>query len=66
MGRRGRAGPDVAEGVDRFVRNVQHGRFEQALSGLTAGAALVNGAEIFLEHDRASLFSTSANGLGAS
>lgn len=47
--------PDrVLVGVDRFVRNVQHGRFEQALSALTAGAALVNGVEIWFEHDRAS------------
>ncbi|MGZ4113441.1 MAG: hypothetical protein ACXVQT_00020 [Actinomycetota bacterium] len=44
----------VVHGVDRFVKNVQHGRFEQALSALTAGAALVNGVEIWLEHDRAS------------
>jgi hypothetical protein len=44
----------VLHGVDRFVKNVQHGRFEQALSALTAGAALVNGVEIWLEHDRAS------------
>jgi hypothetical protein len=36
------------------VWNVEHGRFERALSGLTAAAALVTGAEIFLEHDRAS------------
>ena len=50
--------PDVVEEavfrIDRIVRNVQHGRFERALSGLTAGAALVTGAEIYLEHDRAS------------
>jgi hypothetical protein len=46
--------PDIALDIDRFVRNVEHGRFERALSGLTAGAAVVTGAEIFLEHDRAS------------
>jgi hypothetical protein len=44
----------VVQGVDRLVWNVEHGRFERALSGLTAAAALVTGAEIFLEHDRAS------------
>jgi hypothetical protein len=44
----------VAQGIDRLVWNVEHGRFERALSGLTAAAALVTGAEIFLEHDRAS------------
>lgn len=41
-------------GIDHLVRNIQHGRFERSLSGLTAMAALVTGAEIFLEHDRAS------------
>jgi hypothetical protein len=41
-------------GIDHLVRNIEHGRFERALSGLTAVAALVTGAEIFLEHDRAS------------
>ncbi len=44
----------VLRGVDRLVADVRHGRFEQALSALTAGAALVNGVEIYLEHDRAS------------
>lgn len=44
----------AVQGVDRLVWNVEHGRFERALSGLTAVAALVTGAEIFLEHDRAS------------
>ena len=44
----------VVEGIDRLVRNVEHGRFERSLSGLTAVGALVTGAEIFLEHDRAS------------
>src|SRR3954452_24373510 len=45
---------EAAFGLDRLVRNIEHGRFERALSGLTAGAAIVTGAEIFLEHDRAS------------
>ena len=50
-----RPGPaPVAHGIDRLVWNIEHGRFERALSGLTAAAALVTGAEIFLEHDRAS------------
>jgi hypothetical protein len=44
----------VPQGIDRMVWNIEHGRFERALSGLTAAAALVNGAEIFLEHDKAS------------
>lgn len=41
-------------GVDRLLRNVRHGRFERAMSGLTAAGALVTGVEIWLEHDRAS------------
>jgi hypothetical protein len=52
--RRRRRRPELAEGIDRLISNIEHGRFERALSGLTAGAALVTGAEIFLEHDRAS------------
>jgi hypothetical protein len=44
----------ATDGVDRFLQDVEHGRFERSLSGLTAASALVTGAEIFLEHDRAS------------
>ncbi|HLI56802.1 MAG TPA: hypothetical protein VKY26_07160 [Actinomycetota bacterium] len=44
----------AVHGIDRLLRNIETGRFERMLSGLTAGAALVNGLEIFLEHDRAS------------
>jgi hypothetical protein len=40
--------------VDRMLRNVEHGRFERSLSGLTAAAALVTGVEIYVEHYRAS------------
>ena len=40
--------------VDRMVRNVEHGRFERSLSGLTAASALVTGIEIYLEHYKAS------------
>lgn len=43
-----------ASGIDRLIGNIEHGRFERMLSGLSAVAALVTGAEIFLEHDRAS------------
>jgi hypothetical protein len=41
-------------GIDHLLRNVEHGRFERAMSGLTAIGALVSGVEIWLEHDRAS------------
>jgi hypothetical protein len=41
-------------GIDRFLVDVRHGRFERSLSGLAAASALVTGAEIYLEHDRAS------------
>ncbi len=40
--------------MDRMVHNVEHGRFERSLSGLTAVAAAVTTAEIYFEHYRAS------------
>jgi hypothetical protein len=40
--------------IDRAVSDIQHGRFERSLSGLTAFAAAVTTAEIYLEHYRAS------------
>ncbi len=40
--------------IDRWVSNVEHGRFERSLSGLTAFAALVTTAEVYAEHYRAS------------
>ena len=45
---------DVGMGVAHLVQNVRHGRVERSLSGLTAVGAVVTGAEIWLEHDRAS------------
>ena len=43
-----------ARGIDRLIRNVETGRFERSLSGLTAVGAVVTAAEIFFEHDKAS------------
>jgi len=40
--------------IDRWLANVEHGRFERSLSGLTAFAAAVTTAEIYVEHYRAS------------
>jgi hypothetical protein len=40
--------------LDRWVRNVRHGRFERSLSAITAFSAVVTTAEIFVEHYRAS------------
>ncbi|HET6963662.1 MAG TPA: hypothetical protein VFH58_02750 [Acidimicrobiales bacterium] len=40
--------------IDRLLKDVEHGRFERSLSGLTSIGALVTGLEIYLEHDRAS------------
>jgi hypothetical protein len=58
MGRRPRSHGEVVaqprQGIDHLITNIEHGRFEQALSGLMSGAALLTGAEIFLEHDKAS------------
>ncbi|HEY3810985.1 MAG TPA: hypothetical protein VGL49_06080 [Acidimicrobiales bacterium] len=52
---RRRTRPDrVVYGIDRLLRNVEHGRFEKSLSGLTAAAAAVTTAEIYFEHYRAS------------
>ncbi len=39
--------------LDRFLRNVAHGRFERSLSGLTSVAAVVTTVEIYLEHYKA-------------
>jgi hypothetical protein len=44
----------VEHRLDQLLRNVEHGRFERMLSGLTAVAAIVTGAEIWFEHDKAS------------
>ena len=48
------ARPAPAHFVDRIVKDIEHGRFERSLSGLTSVGALVTGLEIYLEHDRAS------------
>ncbi|NYF98121.1 hypothetical protein [Janibacter cremeus] len=40
--------------IDRMVVNVEHGRFERSLAGLTAVGALVTTAEVFIEHYGAS------------
>jgi len=44
----------VRRRVDHLVDDVQHGRFERSLAGLTGVGALITGMEIWLEHDRAS------------
>ena len=54
MARLRRSAEDAEHLVDRIVRNVEHGRFERSLSGLTAASALVTGVEIYLEHYKAS------------
>ncbi len=40
--------------IDRIAGNIEHGRFERSLSGLTAFAATVTTAEVYIEHYRAS------------
>jgi len=55
--RRGRSAVSLARSehrLDRWVSNVEHGRFERSLSGLTAFAAAVTTAEVYIEHYRAS------------
>jgi hypothetical protein len=46
--------PDQRHLLDRVVHDIETGRFERSLAGLTAVGALVTGLEIYLEHDRAS------------
>ena len=46
--------PARAQGIDHLIENIERGRFERLLSGLAAMGALVTGAEIYFEHDRAS------------
>jgi hypothetical protein len=41
-------------GIDRFVSDVQTGRFERTLAALTAAGAVVTTAEIYTSHDSAS------------
>ncbi|SDB92935.1 hypothetical protein GA0111570_10986 [Raineyella antarctica] len=41
-------------GIDRWVKNIETGRFERSLSALTALGAVVTALEIFFEHDKAS------------
>ncbi len=45
---------DITHMIDRAFSEVAHGRFERSLSGLTAVAAAVTTAEIYLEHYKAS------------
>ncbi len=40
--------------LDGLVRNIEHGRFERMLSGLTAFSALLVSAETYYEHYRGS------------
>ncbi|MGH9171703.1 MAG: hypothetical protein ACRD0Z_12660 [Acidimicrobiales bacterium] len=50
----GEALGEVIHLIDRAFADVAHGRFERSLSGLTALAAAVTTAEIYLEHYKAS------------
>lgn len=40
--------------IDYWLRNVSHGRFERAMSGLTAFSAVITTVEVWFEHYRAS------------
>jgi hypothetical protein len=40
--------------LEHLLRNVEHGRFERTLAGITAVGAVITGAEVFMAHDRAS------------
>jgi hypothetical protein len=47
-------GRDREHSLDRVVENIEHGRFERSLAGLTACAATITTAEVYVEHYRAS------------
>jgi hypothetical protein len=52
--RRSRARRRSGHLLDYWLRNVSHGRFERALSGITALSAVITTVEIYFEHYRAS------------
>jgi hypothetical protein len=52
--RRSLAGAPARSGIDRFIGDIQTGRFERSLAGLTAAGAVVTTAEIYTSHDSAS------------
>ena len=52
--RRSHGTDEVEHLIDRMTVNIEHGRFERSLSGLTAVAALLTTAEVFIEHYKAS------------
>lgn len=54
MFKKRRAAPRAEHRIDRWVRNIEHGRFERSLSGLTAFSAVITTAEVYAEHYRAS------------
>lgn len=54
MKHKSRPGPDAVDVLDTVTWNIAHGRFERSLSGLTAAAAVITTAEVYLEHYRAS------------
>ncbi|MGB6058272.1 MAG: hypothetical protein WBF71_08390 [Microthrixaceae bacterium] len=40
--------------LDRILKDVEHGRFERSMAGITAAGSVVTAGEIWLEHDKAS------------
>jgi hypothetical protein len=47
--------PEEAEHlIDFWARNIEHGRFERALSGLTAASAVLATSEVYYEHYKGS------------
>src|SRR3954468_4748856 len=55
MWERHRSRIGARHGIDHLVHNVETGRFERSLAGLTAVGALVTRAEIYRGHDKASV-----------
>ena len=52
--RRAQPAGETVHLIDKLTSNIEHGRFERSLSGLTAFAAAVTTTEIYVEHYRAS------------
>jgi hypothetical protein len=50
----GEVAHEAQAGIEHLIRNIEHGRFERMLAGVTAAGAVITGAEVFLAHDRAS------------
>ncbi|MGB3412097.1 MAG: hypothetical protein WBA45_12980 [Microthrixaceae bacterium] len=47
-------GDDPLYVLDKILQDVEHGRFERSMAGITAAGSVITAGEIWLEHDKAS------------